>query len=762
MRASIFPDKARSGDVTGCRCLLSQLRAACGHKLRRADALTTLSCAPHPPAAAVAGRRGPLNTQAPERASRPADVAVILESALRRALISLALLACYGPAADAAGPPPDPVRAPQHPVAASTVTWPAVHSPAPRDPRIEARIVELLGKLTLEQKVAQMIQAEIRSATPDDVRKYRLGSILNGGGAFPGGQKHAAVSQWVALADQYYDASMDTGAGAPAIPVIWGTDAVHGDNNVFGATLFPHNVGLGAAHDPDLIQRIGEVTAREVAATGIDWAFAPTVAVVRDSRWGRSYEGYSDRPDIVRAYAGRMVQGLQGLAGTPTFLDPYHVVATAKHFIGDGGTEHGIDRGNNVSSERELLAIHGQGYISAIGAGVQTVMASYNSWRGIKLHGQRHLLTDVLKGQMGFDGLVVSDWDGIDEVQGCSKDRCAQAINAGIDMFMVPDQWLAFLHNTVAQVGAGDILPSRIDDAVTRILRVKLRAGLFEKGRPSARPQANRAAEIGAPEHRAVAREAVRKSLVLLKNDKCLLPLSPHANILVAGDSADDIGKQAGGWSLSWQGTGNTNADFPGATSVFEGIRAAVTAAGGTATLSVDGSFGSRPDAAIVVFGESPYAEWYGDLKSLAYRGASEEAHELAMPRPPPEVSALANTPPSPAAARVAEADRAGTPPELALLQRLRQAGIPVVAVFVAGRVRLVTPEIDAANAFAVAWLPGTEGGGVADVLLAKPSGEVNFPFTGRLSYPWPAGDPGSNAKPLFPYGYGLGGCSRH
>lgn len=685
-------------------------------------------------------------------------MAVILKSASRRALISLALVTCCLPAAVGA---PDPVRAaPQHPVAVSTAIWPAIVSPVPRDPRIEARIAELLGKLTLEQKVAQMIQAEIRSATPADFRKYRLGSILNGGGAFPGGQKHATVSQWVALADEYYDASMDTSGGAPAIPVIWGTDAVHGHDNVFGATIFPHNVGLGAAHDPDLIQRIGEVTAREVAVTGIDWDFAPTLAVVRDSRWGRSYEGYSDRPDIVRAYAGRMIQGLQGIAGTPSFLDAYHVVATAKHYIGDGGTQHGIDRGNNVSSERELLAIHGQGYVSALRAGVQTVMVSYNSWQGIKMHGQRHLLTDVLKGRMGFDGIVISDWDGIDEVQGCSKDHCAQAINAGIDMIMVPDQWLAFLRNTVAQVRAGDIPLSRIDDAVTRILRVKLRDGLFEKGRPSSRPLANRAGEIGAPEHRAVARESVRKSLVLLKNDSCLLPLSPHANILVAGDSADDIGRQTGGWSLTWQGTGNTKADFPGSTTIFEGVRAAVTAAGGTATLSVDGSFQGRPDVAIVVFGESPYAEWLGDIKSLAYPGASEEGHEV--PRPPPEVSALADTPPAPAAPRAGEAERAGTPPELALLQRLRQAGIPLVAVFVTGRVRLVKPEIDAADAFAVAWLPGTEGAGVADILFRRPSGEVNFPFTGRLSYSWPAADPGSNLKPLFPYGFGLEGCTRH
>jgi beta-glucosidase len=630
-----------------------------------------------------------------------------------------------------------------------------------KDPRVEARISELLRKLTLEQKVGQMIQADIRYVTPEDVKTYRLGSILNGGGAFPGNEKHAAVSDWVALADRFYDASMDTSGGAPAIPILWGTDAVHGHNNVIGATLFPHNIGLGAAHDPDLVQRIGEATAQEVAATGIDWTFAPTVAVVRDSRWGRSYEGYSERPDLVRAYAGRMVQGLQGSLDTPSFLDGNHILATAKHFIGDGGTHHGIDRGNNRSSEQDLLAIHGQGYVAAIQSGVQTIMASYNSWQGVKLHGQRHLLTEVLKTRMGFDGMVVSDWDGVDEVQGCSKDRCAQAIKAGIDMIMVPEQWKAFLQNTVAQVRAGDIPMSRIDDAVTRILRVKLRAGLFEKGRPSSRPLANKSAQIGAPEHRAVAREAVRKSVVLLKNDKCLLPLSPKANVLVAGDGADNIGKQAGGWSISWQGTGNTNADFPGATSLFDGIRSAVTAAGGTATLSVEGSYETKPDVAIVVFGENPYAEWHGDIKSIEYQGPSDDGHDVDMQRPAPEVSALDEANP-----RLSDVSRSQPPAapnaDLALLQRLRQSGIPVVAVFLTGRVRGVTPELEASNAFAVAWWPGTEGGGIADVLFRTGNGEVNFPITGKLSYAWPRGGGGSSDTPLFPYGYGLGGCIRH
>jgi len=689
--------------------------------------------------------------------------------AILRWLISFAFTACCGVLVAVANVrPQDPARvqqaAPPVPRAADKpvhqAAAPVVSSAVPRNPQIEARISQLLRKLTLEQKIAQMIQADIRYVTPEDVKTYRLGSILNGGGAFPGNEKHAAVSDWVALADRFYDASMDTSGGAPAIPVMWGTDAVHGHNNVIGATLFPHNVALGAAHDPDLVQRIGEATAREVAATGIDWTFAPTVAVVRDSRWGRSYEGYSERPEMVRAYAGRMVQGLQGTLDTPSFLDGNHILATAKHFIGDGGTNHGIDRGNNRSSEQELLAIHGQGYVAAIQSGVQTIMVSYNSWQGVKMHGQRHLLTDVLKTRMGFDGLIVSDWDGVDEVQGCSKDRCAQAINAGIDMIMVPEQWKAFLQNTIAQVRAGDIPMTRIDAAVTRILRVKLRAGLFEKGRPSSRPLANKSEQIGAPQDRALAREAVRKSVVLLKNDKCLLPLSPKANVLVAGDGADNIGKQAGGWSISWQGTGNTNADFPGATSLFEGIRSAVAAAGGTATLSVEGGYETKPDVAIVVFGENPYAEWHGDIKSLDYEGPSDDGHEVDMQRPAPEVSAIDEANPKVLEANHTQASATHANADLSLLQRLRQDGIPVVAVFLTGRVRGVTPELEASNAFAVAWWPGTEGAGIADVLFRRSSGEVNFPITGKLSYGWPRG--GSSDTPLFPYGYGLGGCNRH
>jgi beta-glucosidase len=603
--------------------------------------------------------------------------------------------------------------------------WPITNNAVPKDAALEARIRTLLAGLTLEQKVAQMVQPDIRSVTPDDVRRYRLGSILNGGGAFPENRKYSTLTDWVTLADAFYDASMDPGNG-PAIPIVWGTDAVHGHNNVIGATLFPHNIGLGAMRDPDLMEKIGAATAREVAASGIDWAFAPTVAVVRDDHWGRTYESYSEDPEVVRAYAGRIVSGLQGQAGTPAFLDGTHVLATAKHYIGDGGTAQGVDRGDNRSTEKQLLAIHGQGYVSALNAGVQTVMVSYNMWQGLKMHGHQYLITDVLKQRMGFDGMVVTDWNGIDEVQGCSKDKCAAAVNAGIDLFMVPEDWKNFLNNTIAQVKSGDIPEARIDDAVTRILRVKLRAGLFEHGRPSSRLLANHLDELGAPAHRSVARQAVRESLVLLKNHGALLPLDPAKKILVAGDGADDIGKQSGGWTISWQGSGNINADFPGATSIYAGIRQAVAAGGGTTTLSVDGTYSAKPDVAIVVFGENPYAEYEGNVKSLDYRQVA----------------------------------RGGGGKDLALLKKLKDAGIPVAAVFLTGRPLWVNPEINAADAFVVAWLPGTEGAGVADVLFKSANG---FDFRGKLSFSWPKyadrtvgnrGDSGDLSA--YPYGYGL------
>lgn len=603
--------------------------------------------------------------------------------------------------------------------------WPRITSNVPVDPALEERVDSVLSQLTLEQKVGQMVQAEINNVTLSDVRQYHLGSILSGPSSPPNRPKASSDTDWLALADAFYDASMDTSQGGAAIPVIWGTDAVHGHNNVIGATLFPHNIGLGATRDPELIQRIGEATALEVAATGIDWTFAPTLAVVRDDRWGRTYEGYSEDPEIVRQYAGRMITGLQGSAGSPDFLSSSHIVATAKHFIGDGGTDQGVDQGDNLSSEQQLLDIHAQGYLSALESGVQTVMASYNSWRGAKVHGNHYVLTDVLKGWLGFDGYVIGDWNGHAQVPGCSNESCPAAINAGVDMIMVPEDWKAFIANTLRQVRSGEIEEARIDDAVRRILRVKTRAGTFTSGRPSSRPRAGDAALVGAANHRSLAREAVRQSLVLLKNAGGLLPLPRKLNVLVAGDGADNISKQSGGWSVTWQGTENTNDDFPDATTIFVGIRETVAAGGGSATLSVDGSFDERPDVAIVVFGEDPYAEGEGYLQSLDFS--------------------------------------AGHGASLELLRHLKQQGIAVVSVFLSGRPLWVNPELNASTAFVAAWLPGTEGGGVADVLFRDSEGQVNFDFTGKLSFSWPRnpsetnlnrGDP--NYEPLFQYGFGL------
>ena len=368
-------------------------------------------------------------------------------------------------------------------------SWPAVNSVVTED--VDAAVAIILAEMTLAEKVGQMVQAEISEVSAAQVRDYNLGSVLNGGGSWPNG-KNSSLADWVNLADSYYQASTDTSDGGVGVPLIWGTDAVHGHNNVIGATIFPHNIGLGAANNPSLMRQIGEATALEVAATGIDWVFAPTLAVVRNDSWGRTYEGYSEDPEIVKAYAGEIVAGLQG--DSSDRFGPGHVIATAKHFIGDGGTQNGVDQGNTVVTEAELRDIHGQGYLTALAAGAQTVMASYNSWNGSKLHGNQYLLTDVLKQQMGFDGFVIGDWNGHGQVPGCGDAECAQAIMAGVDMIMVPFAWQQFIENTIVQVQNGTILLSRIDDAVTRILRVKLRAGFADKVKPSERTHANNSA----------------------------------------------------------------------------------------------------------------------------------------------------------------------------------------------------------------------------------------------------------------------------
>ncbi len=605
--------------------------------------------------------------------------------------------------------------------------WPKPISRVAKDPAMERRIDALIAKMSLEQKVGQTIQPEIRHISLADVSKYHIGSVLNGGGTFPGNNKFAKAQDWVALADGFYKASMQPSENGVAIPIMWGTDAVHGHNNVIGATLYPHNIALGAANNPELIKQIGAATAREIAVTGIGWSFAPTVAVARDARWGRTYESYAESPEIVKAYAGKMVEGLQGEPGAKGFLSDQHVIATAKHYIGDGGTQGGIDRGQTDASEAELVRLHAQGYVSAIESGVQTVMASFSSWRGDRMHGHKYLLTDILKDHMGFDGLVVGDWSGHEFVPGCTRNNCAQAINAGIDIFMVPEDWKLLYENTLAQARSGEIPLARLDDAVRRILRVKMRAGLFERGAPSTYALAGKNEVLGAAAHREIARQAVRESLVLLKNKKQLLPIKAGSKILLAGDGADDIGKQAGGWSISWQGTGNVNSDFPGATSIYQGMAAAAKANGSRVTLSVNGDYQERPDVAVLVFGENPYAEMQGDISKLDF--ASDK--------------------------------------ELQLLKKFKAQGIPVVSLFITGRPLWVNPELNASDAFAVIWQPGTEGAGVADVIMRDASNAVRFDFKGKLSFAWPARPDqahsladgkheGKSDAPLFPRGYGL------
>ncbi|WP_016956387.1 glycoside hydrolase family 3 protein [Catenovulum agarivorans] len=602
--------------------------------------------------------------------------------------------------------------------------WPKLDIAVKQDPQVEAQVAKILAGMTIEQKVAQTIQPEIGSISVEDMRKYGFGSYLNGGGSFPGANKHATPADWIKLAEDLYQASVDDSIDGSSIPTMWGTDAVHGHNNVIGATLFPHNIGLGAAHDPELIREIAEATAKEVMATGIDWVFAPTVAVVRDDRWGRTYEGYSEDPKIVHDYARSIVEGLQGPANAD-FLSERRVISTVKHFLGDGGTVDGDDQGNNIDSEQDLFDLHAQGYVSGIAAGAQSVMASFNSWHGVKMHGNKYFLTHVLKEKMGFDGFVVGDWSGHGQIKGCTNDNCPDAMNAGLDVYMAPNEWKVLYDNVVAQVKAGVISQQRLDDAVARILRVKVRAGLFDKPSPANRPLAGKSELIGAPEHREVARKAVRKSLVLLKNQQNILPLKPTMNVLVAGDGADNIGKQSGGWTISWQGTGNSNEDFPGGSSIWDGIEQTVKAAGGKASLSVDGSFSTKPDVAIVVFGEEPYAEGNGDVSNLEYQR--------------------------------------GNKTDLALLRKLKTQGIPVVSVFISGRPMWVNPELNASDAFVAAWLPGSEGAGVADVLFTDESANVRYDFTGKLSYSWPAfADQGpvnvgdEDYQPLLPYGFGL------
>jgi beta-glucosidase len=626
---------------------------------------------------------------------------------LRSNLFALVVVALAGTALAQPRTAPVPPESTAHPELWPQVAWPETLTPAQ-----EARVQSLIASMSLPCKAGQVIQADILKVTPEDVSNYHLGSVLNGGSSGPHGNDLAPAADWLALADAFYDASMKPTEGCPVIPVMWGIDAVHGQNNIIGATIFPHNVALGATRDPNLMERIGAVAAQEIRVTGQDWTFAPTIAVPQDWRWGRAYEGFGSDPTLVATMASHMIRGLQGNPSATPILERGRVAATAKHYLGDGGTSDAKDQGDTRTDESTLRWAFGTPYAAAIEAGVSSVMVSYSSWNGTKMTGNKSLLTDVLKDRMGFGGMIVTDWNGHAQIKGCTPSDCPQALNAGNDMYMIPDGWKLLYANIQAQAKDGSIPMARLDDAVARVLRMKMRMGLFEAGKPSARLFGGQYDMLGSPGHRSVAREAVRKSLVLLKNDG-VLPLNAGARILVAGDAADDIARQSGGWTISWQGTGLSNANFPGATSIWKGIADAVGRAGGFAELAPLGDYGTKPDVAIVVFGETPYAEILGDIPSLQLRA------ELKGP--------------------------------LATMKRLRERGIPVVAVMLSGRPLFVNAEMNAANAFVEAWLPGSEGAGVADMLFAK--GGADFP--GRLPMAWPASaKPGAPA--LFGYGYGL------
>ncbi|NDI36187.1 glycoside hydrolase family 3 protein [Chengkuizengella sediminis] len=566
---------------------------------------------------------------------------------------------------------------------------------------IPDRVTDLLARMSLDEKIGQMTQVDRTFLNSDnDIATYYLGSLLSGGGSAP---TPNTPETWADMYDHYQSIALTNNL---SIPIIYGIDAVHGHNNVYGATVFPHNIGLGATRNPTLLNQIGEVTAKEVAGTGIDWTFAPALSVARNERWGRTYESYGEDPEIASSYA-TIIEGLQGT----NLNDPSTILATAKHWVGDGGTTGGDDQGDTQISEQDLRDIHIAPYINAINSGVGSIMISYSSWNSEKLHGHDYLIHDVLKGELGFDGFIVSDWAAIDQLPGDYASDVRTSINAGIDMIMIPDNYVNFINTLRTEVNEGRISMNRIDDAVSRILTKKFELGLFEN------PYTDRTftASIGSQEHRDVAREAVRQSLVLLKNEGNILPLSKDLNkVFVAGKNADNIGNQSGGWTISWQGT---SGDITSGTTILEGIQNTVSP-NTTVTYNERGiGIKSDYDVAIVVIGERPYAEGNGDKQGSF---------------------GLERT-------------------DLTLLDKMKRAGVPTVVILVSGRPLIITDQLTDWNALVEAWLPGTEGDGVADVIF----GDYNF--TGTLPMSWPLteeqipiniGDP--QYDPLFPYGFGL------
>jgi beta-glucosidase len=567
---------------------------------------------------------------------------------------------------------------------------------------VATRVSDLLGRMSLDEKIGQMTQAERVAVSSSDITTYRLGSLLSGGGSAP--SPNTATS-WANMYDGYQNAALATPL---AIPLIYGVDAVHGHNNVSGATMFPHNIGLGATRNSTLVQDIGRATAEEVSGTGIDWDFAPCLCVARNDRWGRTYESFGEKPELPTQLA-TLITGLQGT----TLGGPASVLATAKHYVGDGGTTNGTDQGNTQLTEAELRAIHLPPFQEALRRNVGSVMISYSSWNGVKMHGNQYLITTVLKGELGFSGFVVSDWNGIDQIDGAAGFTAAEvstAINAGIDMVMVPNDWRNFITLLRGEVQAGRVTTARIDDANRRILTKKFELGLFE------RPLTDRSytSTVGNAAHRTLARQAVRESQVLLKNAGNVLPLATANNkIFVAGKSADNIGYQSGGWTISWQGgSGATTAG----TTILQGIRNTV-APSTTVTFNASGTgIDASYRAAIAVVGETPYAEGAGDR---------------------PGDMGLDST-------------------DLSTISTLRAAGVPVIVVLVSGRPLDIAAQLPNWNALVAAWLPGTEGQGVADVLFGASQPTGKLPMTWMSSASQQPINDGDGKTPLFAYGYGL------
>jgi beta-glucosidase len=575
------------------------------------------------------------------------------------------------------------------------------------DPKIENQVDALLAQMTLDEKIGQMVQVDSAALTNrDDIATYFLGSVLSGGDSDP--PDGNSPQSWLKFATGFESYASQTRL---KIPIIYGIDAVHGHNNIDGAVIFPHNIGMGATHDPQLVEREERITAEEVAGTGIRWAFAPCIAVAQDERWGRTYESFGEDPALVSELGTAAVHGFQGgqLSG-----DPASVLACAKHFIGDGGTEDGKDQGNAVCDEATLRQLYLPPYRDAVNAGVGSIMVSYNSWNGQKLSAEKYLLTDVLKNELGFKGFLVSDWAAIDQISQTYKSDVEHSINAGMDMVMIPNgpgkpnNYIEFISDLKGLVADGTIPQSRIDDAVRRILRVKFAMGLFDD--PPVDPALT--AAIGSPEHRAVARQAVRESLVLLRNENHTLPLSKNiGHLAIVGAAADDLGVQCGGWTITWQG--NRGSVTHGGTTILAAIRQTVSP-NTQVTFSPDGANLDKPDAVIAVVGETPYAEMLGNRTNL-------------------DLSAQ----------------------DAALIARAKSSGAPVVTILISGRPMILNSALNDSSAFVAAWLPGTEGQGVADVLF----GDYNP--TGKLPRTWPSSNDhlcasDKNANPSFPLGYGL------